>query len=305
MRDSEQIELIHGVGPSRASELRELGLETIGDIATAEPSTLAEVTGIGHELALELRRSARRFIASEEGGINDGVLLDFGNPHEVTLGADVIESLRVELPESDLAPKPPNDDPLAVFRVDQRCPALEEVIEVDASPSTGDIERFAWDFEFDGAFTPERESDESRETHAYETSGEREIALRVTDSDGRTDLVSKPVSVGNPSDGPAVRFELEDGFERENGLLRRVSGRNQSFTAETSLDAGIDVDVRLTDFPAGMPFDTTTESVESDGRLRGSFDLRDFDRGTYFFEARRSGAVLGRVSVGIFRIVIE
>lgn len=300
MRNSEHIELIHGVGPSRADELRGHDLKTIGDIASAEPSVLAEVTGIDHEMALELRRSAHRFIARDEGlATDDGLMMDFGNPHEVTLGAEVIESLRVNLPGDSPYPLP-GAGPLAAFRIEPRSPAVGEATRVDATPSLGNITEYAWDFDFDGAFTPAVESTDNIASHTYETSGDREIALRVTDDDGSVDLVSKPISVGSPADGPAVRFVLEDGFEAENNLLRRLSGaENQSFTAETNLDTGTTVDIRLSDYPAGMPFDSTVERVD-DGMLRGSFDLQEVEPGTYFFEARRNGSVLGRVAVGVF-----
>jgi DNA polymerase IV (DinB-like DNA polymerase) len=50
------VEAVHGVGPVRASELAQMGVETAGDLAVADPSALSSAFG---ERGPELRRRAR------------------------------------------------------------------------------------------------------------------------------------------------------------------------------------------------------------------------------------------------------
>jgi predicted flap endonuclease-1-like 5' DNA nuclease len=41
------LELLPGIGPARAAELRELGIASVGALADAEPELIASIDGVG------------------------------------------------------------------------------------------------------------------------------------------------------------------------------------------------------------------------------------------------------------------
>ena len=67
------IEEIHGVGPVRASDLREMGIETAGDLASADPRTLQERFG---DRGVELHDRAR--------GVDDREITPRGRPKSLS-----------------------------------------------------------------------------------------------------------------------------------------------------------------------------------------------------------------------------
>lgn len=299
MADSDDIELIHGVGPSRAEELRELGLNTFEAIAEAEPSVLAEVTGIGIEMAIELRHSAARLRGDASGDDPDGARLDFGNPHEVGIQFDSVESLTVHLDQDETKPVPPVEAPLARFRTEPASLKAGEEVRFNASPTIGEIDTYAWDFNFDGGFTPSIETSSPVTATTFDQAGDREIALAVTDVDGRTDRIIRSVDVDLPEAQTIVSFPLEEDQEQRRGLLFRFTGDNQSFRGESSLPSETEVLVLLTDYPGGVSFRSNRVNVGDDGQVRTDFNLSQLDHGTYFIEVRDDESVLGRRKVAV------
>ena len=299
MKDSEVIELIHGVGPSRAAERREHGLDTLGTIASAEPSLLAVITGIEHETATEMRRSAARLIGDAGG---DDVAMDFGNPHEVLVRLGTVERLQIGADaEGEIGGE---GVPQARFRRIPAAPSVGEAIGFHASSTVGEIDTYAWDLDFDGRFTADVEFVEPVVTRTFEVAGNREVALAVTDHSGRTDQMSRAVTVGLPEVGEAAVFPLETDQDEDLGMLLRIADSAQQFTADTTLSPGEEISIVLTDFPGGIDLRSRRRLIPDDGRVSGTFNLSSFDAGTYFVEARQDRAVLGRQTVAV-RIVPE
>lgn len=54
---------VKGIGPAIATQLAELGVHTAADLATADPKTLMQVSGIGPARAIMLIREAQDVIA--------------------------------------------------------------------------------------------------------------------------------------------------------------------------------------------------------------------------------------------------
>jgi hypothetical protein len=301
MIDSGNLELIHGVGPSRAEELRELGLDTLEAIADAEPAMLAEVTGIGVEMAIDLRRSAARLVGDDSRGLPDGAVLDFGNPHDVVLRFETVQALDLAIEGTETGSVPPAGSPVSRFHTDPAAPSVGETIRFDASSALGDIDTYAWDFDFDGGFTPAVETGDAVITNTFDRAGDREIALAVTDVHGRTDRISRQVTVGLPEAGEAVAFPLEREREQQHGKLFRLTTDNQQFEGESALPAGTEISIAVTDHPGGIKFLFEDVTVEDDGHVTATLDLSPLHHGTYFVEARRGTDIVGRRKVAVSR----
>lgn len=56
---ADDVETVDGVGPKRAAELAEAGIETLGDLAVANPETMAEQSSVSEGQAAEFGRRAR------------------------------------------------------------------------------------------------------------------------------------------------------------------------------------------------------------------------------------------------------
>jgi len=61
----DELRNIHGIGPKRLARLYSAGLYSVGVVASAQPSEVAEVTGLSEALATEVVRAAQQFADTE------------------------------------------------------------------------------------------------------------------------------------------------------------------------------------------------------------------------------------------------
>lgn len=103
------------------------------------------------------------------------------------------------------------DELSAGFTFSPTSPAVDEtvVFEETSTPGPdGSIESFEWDF---GDGTTESTTDSTIE-HSYDTAGDYDVTLTVTDSNGETDATTRPISVGDDGeDDDDGEFVNEDG----------------------------------------------------------------------------------------------
>jgi|GEM_PF-6999795 len=85
---------------------------------------------------------------------------------------------------------------VADFTTAPASPQLGEDVHFDPSTTSGGVPpySYAWDLDGDGTLDPPGPND-AAPTHAYATSGVYQVELRVTDSDGVSATVTKPVGV--------------------------------------------------------------------------------------------------------------
>jgi len=84
--------------------------------------------------------------------------------------------------------------PTAGFTYSPNNPKVDEEITFDASNSSasnGSITDYQWDFNDDGSFSDTGKT----QTHSYSSTGDYNVTLKVTDDNGKTDSISKTVSV--------------------------------------------------------------------------------------------------------------
>ncbi|WP_195156045.1 PKD domain-containing protein, partial [Halococcus agarilyticus] len=119
-----------------------------------------------------------------------------------------------------------NEDPAAAFEYTPQDPAAGDDVSFDASGSSddGSIASYAWDFG-DGASAAG-----ANPTHAFESAGDYDVALTVTDDQGATNTLTKAVSVAEASGGEANTLEIK-GQGSDSAYSFSVSGaidRDQS-----------------------------------------------------------------------------
>jgi PKD repeat protein len=118
---------------------------------------------------------------------------------------DVVVRLRVTDSEGDISDPASltlhvDTPPVADFIFAPSSPDVNEQIIFDSTstdPDDGSIASFEWDFESDG--TIDKTGDTV--THSFATPGDRQVTLRVTDSDGLVSEVTKTVTVPAPAAG--------------------------------------------------------------------------------------------------------
>ncbi|MFH1677151.1 MAG: PKD domain-containing protein, partial [bacterium] len=113
-----------------------------------------------------------------------------------------------------------NGLPIADASVDHSPPGspvtIVTVLSFDGSGSVdGDcmgvnIANWEWDWENDGIFDAEGETQE----HSYDTIGHYEVQLRVTDDEGATDLLDSPLEIDVVDFGWAITFGTVNGYTR-------------------------------------------------------------------------------------------
>jgi PKD repeat protein len=115
---------------------------------------------------------------------------------------------------STLTVEAPAEDPVASFTFDPSSPEAGESVNFDASASTdadGSIESYAWDFDDDETASGATVS------HAFDSAGDYEVELTVTDDSGAEDTITKTVSVQpestDPGEGPSTEVHLEPADE--------------------------------------------------------------------------------------------
>jgi PKD repeat protein len=99
-----------------------------------------------------------------------------------------------------------NTPPTASFTYDPSTPTAGSPVTFDAtdsSDSDGEISKYEWDFDGDGT----TDTTGVTATHTYETAGDYDASLSVTDDDGATNTISRSVPVEQASD--PVSFEVE------------------------------------------------------------------------------------------------
>ncbi|GAB7095290.1 hypothetical protein JCM30237_24430 [Halolamina litorea] len=107
---------------------------------------------------------------------------------------------------------PPNEPPTPAFKVSPASPVVGQTVEFDATASSDDeeISRFEWDFDGNGV------ADATGPTvqHEFESAGEFEVMLSVTNTDSSTQSVTKSVTVQKATPTSSRDTPTETGSER-------------------------------------------------------------------------------------------
>jgi subtilisin family serine protease len=88
------------------------------------------------------------------------------------------------------------EGPAARFAVDQSPPVVNQTTTFDAGNSTGQIQKYEWDFDGDG--TVEQTTSDPVVNRTFTDPGERTVSLTVTDTEGRNGTVTRTLSVSPP-----------------------------------------------------------------------------------------------------------
>jgi len=91
-----------------------------------------------------------------------------------------------------------NSEPMALFTCEPKEPRVGAETLLDAggsADSDGKIASYAWDLDEDGLF--ETESTSPQITHTFKQAGEIHVALKVTDDEGKSTVIEKPLNVHN------------------------------------------------------------------------------------------------------------
>lgn len=145
-------------------------------------------------------------IDGEAAGTGWGMLRVFESPgeYQVTVtaidneGANNTTSMTVSVAEQ-------NDLPTVSVSADPQNPEIGEEVQftADASDPDGSIESYEWSV--DGTAV----GNGSSLGQVFETSGDHQVSVTVTDSDGGTDTASTTVSVGVANDPPTVSLSAQ------------------------------------------------------------------------------------------------
>ena len=157
-----------------------------------------------------------------------------------------------------------NQVPEATYEYVPADPAVGDTVTFDASAASdpdGSIAGYSWDFEGDGSYDAAGET----ATHTYEQSGDFSVSLRVTDSDGATDLASQTVAVTADTSGPDAAFEVSPSSPQ--------AGDSVAFDASASSDS----DGSLTEFEWDLDgdgqYEATGQSVSHTYAESGEFSV--------------------------------
>ncbi len=166
--------------------------------------------------------------------------------------------------------------PTAEFEVTPSDPGPDEEFELDASMSeapTGEITSYDWNV--DSRYTEWTGGTPSGETvtGSYDSYGDYDIELEVTDSDGATDTVTKTITVDE--EGPTAEFEVtpsdpgpDEEFELDASMSEAPAGEITSYDWN--------VDSRYTEWTGGSPSsETVTGSYDSYGDYDIELEVTD------------------------------
>ena len=130
--------------------------------------------------------------------------------------------------------------PTAAFVTAAGPPVTGTPLSLNASPSSdpdGTIASYEWEIDGDTTQTG------MTTTHTFETTGDHEIVLRVTDSAGNTDTQRRTVRVLEPNDEPTASFELS--------AAEPTAGSELTFDAAGSSDSDGSIEGYSWDFGDG------------------------------------------------------
>jgi PGF-CTERM protein len=121
-----------------------------------------------------------------------------GTVRDIELTVNLSSGATVVATESYQAPgTPSNQLPTVNFTASPTNPDVGQTVTFNASDSVdpdGTIDSYEWDLDGDGNFD---DATGVEVTTSYSSSGNRQIGLRVNDTDGGTNTTSKVVSVGD------------------------------------------------------------------------------------------------------------
>jgi glucose/arabinose dehydrogenase/uncharacterized beta-barrel protein YwiB (DUF1934 family) len=95
--------------------------------------------------------------------------------------------------------EPANEPPTAAFHYHDPVAGQPATYHSESTDSDGQITQYEWDFDGDGTFEETTTSVDIE--HTFESAGEYDVTLRVTDDDGATDTVTETVSVAEQGGG--------------------------------------------------------------------------------------------------------
>lgn len=137
--------------------------------------------------------------------VNDGGSLDFLGRSDTFTGTLFVDRLarREDIPGED--DDGGNTAPTARFSFEPSEPEVGETIEfTDESTDDGSITAREWDFDDGTTDTGEMP------THTYDSTGDYNVSLTVTDDEGETDTSTQTVSVTDGDDGGTSDFRGDD-----------------------------------------------------------------------------------------------
>lgn len=179
--------------------------------------------------------------------------------HEYDDSGEYSVSLRVtdndgatDVSSKTVSVESPDQDPIARVETSSRSVEVREDITFDASESKdpdGQIEQYRWDFA-DG--TTETAGETVK--HAYDSPGEYNVRLTVTDTDGNSDSTGTTVSVSRGNEKPSVSLDVESD--------NPVVGTTVTFDGSQSSDPDGSISAYQWDFNGDGTQDATGQQVE-------------------------------------------
>jgi PKD repeat protein len=156
---------------------------------------------------------------------------DFPGGETTTEGETATESFTITVS----APLPANRPPVAQFRFSPTSPLLgqEVLFESLSYDRDGSIASYEWDFDGDGF----DDGNTARVAHAFDSTGEQVVRLRVTDDSGAPSAVATETVTVSPPLGnrlPVAQFSISD-LEPEVG--QQISLRSFSYDPDGTVTA--------------------------------------------------------------------
>ncbi|WP_154019144.1 malectin domain-containing carbohydrate-binding protein, partial [Halococcus agarilyticus] len=175
-----------------------------------------------------------------------------------------------------------NENPTAAFSYSPQNPAASEDVSFDASGSSddGSIASYEWDFDGDG----QTDATGANPTHAFDSAGDYDVALTVTDDQGATNTVTKTVSVGQSSGSPgSALVEITPGSGNIDQTTYGAGSYQVTNTGEKEI-ASVSFDLSSATYP-DMVFDPQGTAGDPTGE---GFNIAS-DGGTGITTAETSG----------------
>ncbi len=125
-----------------------------------------------------------------------------------------------------------NQSPTADFHVHDPVAGQSATYHAEATDDDGSITQYEWDFDGDGTF--EESTTTAQIQHTFDSAGDYQVTLRVTDDDGATETVTKTVSVSEQQTAQVMYRvnaggpELQAADDGPNWTVDNASDQSQS-----------------------------------------------------------------------------
>ncbi|MFA9416171.1 PKD domain-containing protein [Natrinema sp. HArc-T2] len=171
-----------------------------------------------------------------------------------------------------------NPAPTASFTASPSTPNPDDAVTLDASDSSdpdGTITSYEWDTDGDGYYDDYDDADNGRTTRGtFESGGTYTVGLKVTDNGGKTDTVTKQITVENPPPSVNITFSPTAPTPGE-AITLDASGSSDPDGTIMSYEWDTDGDGDYDDYTDASAGQTTTITYNSAGSHRVSLRVTD------------------------------